>query len=143
MRATTSSANRAPRGKSLAARLRGIGQAARTHGGKIRGSVGETIGRWILGGAYAPDDLLPREDDLAEKLGVSRTSVREAVKVLSAKGLLQARRRVGVRVRSRDDWNLLDPQVLSWHPDVGRDKALITSLIEARHIIEPVGGARG
>src|SRR5260370_17682880 len=141
MRATTSSANRAPRGKSLAAKLRVIGQAARTHEGKIHGSVVETIGRWILGGAYAPDDLLPREDDLAEKLGVRRTSVREAVKVLSAKGLLQARRRVGVRVRSRDDWNLLDPQVLSWHPDVGRDEALITSLIEARRIIEPAAAA--
>src|SRR5260370_12148363 len=141
MRATTSSANRAPRGKSLAAKLRVIGQAARTHEGKIHGSVVETIGRWILGGAYAPDDLLPREDDLAEKLGVRRTSVREAVKVLSAKGLLQARRRVGVRVRSRDDWNLLDPQVLSWHPDVGRDEALVTSLIEARRIIEPAAAA--
>jgi DNA-binding FadR family transcriptional regulator len=103
----------------------------------VHDSVVGVIGRWILGGVYAPDDLLPREDDLAEKLGVSRTSVREAVRVLSAKGLLQARRRVGVRVRSRDDWNLLDPLVLSWHPDVGRDEALITSLIEARRIIEP------
>jgi DNA-binding FadR family transcriptional regulator len=60
---------------------------------------------------YAPDDLLLREDDLAEQLGVSRTSIREAVKVLSAKGLLQARRRVGVRVRDQDDWNLLGPWV--------------------------------
>ena len=48
---------------------------------------------------------------------------------------------VGVRVRGRDDWNLLDPQVLSWHPDVGRDEALITSLIEARRIIEPAAAA--
>jgi hypothetical protein len=85
--------------------------------------------------------LLPREDDLAVELGVSRTSIREAVKVLSAKGLLQARQRVGVRVRDRDDWNLLDPQVLSWHPDVGHDEALITSLIEARRIIEPAAAA--
>ncbi|HVP98414.1 MAG TPA: FCD domain-containing protein [Roseiarcus sp.] len=99
------------------------------------------IGRWILGGAYAPGDLLPREDDLADKLGVSRTSIREARKVLAAKGLLHARRRVGVRVRDRDEWNLLDPLVLSWHPDVGRDKALIGSLIEARRIIEPEAAA--
>ena len=68
----------------------------------IHGSVVDAIGRWILGGVHAPGDLLPREDDLAEKLGVSRTTVREAVRVLSAKGLLQARRRVGVRVRERD-----------------------------------------
>jgi DNA-binding FadR family transcriptional regulator len=118
-----------------------MGDATRTHEGKIHGSVVDAIGRWILGGTYAPDDLLPREDDLAEQLGVSRTSIREAVKVLSAKGLLQARRRVGVRVRDRDDWNLLDPQVLSWHPDVGRDEMLITSLIEARRIIEPAAAA--
>ena len=118
-----------------------MGDAARTHEGKIHGSVVDAIGRWILGGTYAPNDLLPREDDLAVQLGVSRTSIREAVKVLSAKGLLQAKRRVGVRVRERDDWNLLDPKVLSWHPDVGRDEALITSLIEARRIIEPAAAA--
>jgi DNA-binding FadR family transcriptional regulator len=112
-----------------------------TRQGKVHDSVVSAIGQWILGGVYLPDDLLPREDDLAEKLGVSRTSVREAVKVLSAKGLLQARRRVGVRVRSKDEWDLLDPQVLSWHPDVGRDEVLITSLIEARRIIEPAAAA--
>ena len=108
---------------------------------RVHDAVVGAIGRWILGGAYAPGDLLPREDDLADKLGVSRTSIREAVKVLAAKGLLHARRRVGVRVRDRDEWNLLDPLVLSWHPDVGRDKALIGSLIEARRIIEPEAAA--
>jgi GntR family transcriptional regulator, galactonate operon transcriptional repressor len=116
-------------------------QVDRSNQRRVHDSVVGAVGRWILGGVYAPGDLLPREDDLAEKLGVSRTSVREAVKVLSAKGLLQARRRVGVRVRERDDWNLLDPLVLSWHPDVGRDKALTTSLIEARSIIEPAAAA--
>lgn len=107
----------------------------------VHDSVVGALGRWILGGLYAPGDLLPREDDLAEKLGVSRTSIREAVKVLSAKGLLYARRRVGVRVCERDDWNLLDSLVLSWHPDIGRDEALKTSLIEARNIIEPAAAA--
>jgi GntR family galactonate operon transcriptional repressor len=141
MRATASSSRRAKQRRLAEAKTSLVGQSARTHEGKIHNSVVGAIGRWILGGVYAPDDLLPREDDLAEELGVSRTSVREAVKVLSAKGLLQARRRVGVRVRSRDDWNLLDPQVLSWHPDVGRDEALITSLIEARRIIEPAAAA--
>jgi DNA-binding FadR family transcriptional regulator len=116
-------------------------QAASANTGRVHGSTVDTIGKWVLGGVYAPGQLLPREDDLADKLKVSRTSVREAVKVLSAKGLLDVRRRVGVRVRARDDWNLLDPQVLSWHPDVGRDKELIGSLIEARRIIEPAAAA--
>jgi DNA-binding FadR family transcriptional regulator len=141
MAVATSRANRASQGKAFSAELRVVADAVRTNEGKIHGSVVDAIGKWILGGTYAPDDLLPREDDLAAELGVSRTSIREAVKVLSAKGLLQARRRVGVRVRDRDDWNLLDPQVLSWHPDVGRDEALITSLIEARRIIEPAAAA--
>jgi DNA-binding FadR family transcriptional regulator len=141
MAAVPSRANRASQGKAFAAKLRVTGDVDRSHEGKIHGSVVDAIGRWILGGTYAPNDLLPREDDLAVELGVSRTSIREAVKVLSAKGLLQARRRVGVRVRNRDDWNLLDPQVLSWHPDVGRDEALKTSLIEARRIIEPAAAA--
>ena len=48
---------------------------------------------------------------------------------------------MGVRVLSRDDCDLLDPLVLSSRPDVGRDKALTTSLIEARRIIEPAAAA--
>lgn len=118
-----------------------FGKAAGATKRRVHDTVVDTIGKWILGGDYAPGDLLPREDDLAATLGVSRTSVREAVKVLSAKGLLVARRRVGVRVQSRDGWNLLDPLVLSWHPDVGRDEVLITSLIEVRRIIEPAAAA--
>ena len=106
-------------------------------GGRIHNSVVRTLGGWILGGRYKPGDTLPREGDLTETLGVSRTSLREAVKVLCAKGLLEARPRVGVRVREREHWRLLDPIVLSWHPDLTRDPELILGLIEARRIIEP------
>ena len=93
MVAALSRDNCAPEGKTSASKLRVMGDAAAVHEGRIHGSVVDTIGRWILGGTYAPNDLLPREDDLAEQLSVSRTSIREAVKVLSAKGLLQARPR--------------------------------------------------
>ena len=92
-------------------------------GGRIHDSVVRTI--------------LPREDDLTQTLGVSRTSLREAVKVLCAKGLLEARPRVGVRVREREHWRLLDPIVLGWHPDLTADRELIIGLIETRRIIEP------
>jgi len=111
--------------------------AAAPEGGRIHDSVVRTLGAWVLGGRYAPGEILPREEDIAASLGVSRTSVREAVKVLSAKGLLETRPRVGVRVRGRDDWRLLDPAVLSWHPDLTRDPDLVAGLIEARRIIEP------
>jgi GntR family galactonate operon transcriptional repressor len=103
----------------------------------LHDSLVNVLGRRILGGAYKPGDMLPREDELCIQFGVSRTSLREAVKVLSAKGLIEARRRVGVRVRPRDEWSLLDPAVLNWHPDIQGDEELMSGLIEARRIIEP------
>jgi DNA-binding FadR family transcriptional regulator len=106
-------------------------------GGRVHDAVVRTIGAWVLGGRFAPGSVLPREDELAAQFGVSRTSIREATKVLSAKGLIEMRQRIGVRVRSRDDWRLLDPAVLAWHPDLRRDPELVASLLEARRIIEP------
>ena len=85
-------------------------------GGRIHDFVVRTMGAWILGGRYKPGDVLPREDDLTESLGVSRTSLREAVKVLCAKGLLETRPRVGVRVQEREHWRLLDPDRLGLAP---------------------------
>jgi GntR family transcriptional regulator, galactonate operon transcriptional repressor len=106
-------------------------------GGKVLDLIVRTIGGWILGGRYGPGAILPREEDMAVSFAVSRTSVREAIKFLSAKGLVETRPRVGVRVRARDDWRMLDSTVLSWHPDLSRDTELVASLIEARRIIEP------
>lgn len=108
------------------------------HGGApVHNAVVKALGSRILGGEYPPGTALPREDDLCAMLGVSRTSVREAVKVLSAKGLVEARRRAGVRVLARDDWRLLDPVVLSWHPAIQKDAELLSGLLEARRIFEP------
>ncbi len=106
-------------------------------GGRVHDSVVRILAGWVLGGRYAPGDTLPREEDLTSALGISRTSLREAVKVLAAKGLLEVRPRIGVRVRARQHWRLLDPAVLGWHPDLTRDPELIRSLIEARRVIEP------
>ncbi len=95
------------------------------------------IGGWILGGKYAPNALLPRERELCDILGVSRTTVREAIRVLVAKGMLETRTRVGVCVLPRINWRLLDGEVLSWHPDIGSDSQLLDELLEARRIFEP------
>ena len=108
-----------------------------SNGSRVHDSLVNVLGRRILGGEHKPGDMLPREDELCSAFGVSRTSLREAVKVLSAKGLIEARRRVGVRVRPRDDWSLLDPVVLSWHPGIQHDEELMAGLIEARRIFEP------
>lgn len=103
----------------------------------MHGAVVRKLGAMVLGGRYAPGEALPREGDLADALKVSRTSLREAVKVLSAKGLIEVRPRTGIRVRPRAAWNLLDPAVLAWHPDLTGDGELMRSLIEARRVIEP------
>ena len=97
-----------------------------------------TLGRMIGAGEVPPLSILPVEADLASRLGVGRSVVREAVKVLSAKGLLSARPRHGTQVRPVSEWNLLDPQVLGWlvGPEEP-DPALLRDLIEMRWIVEP------
>jgi GntR family transcriptional regulator, galactonate operon transcriptional repressor len=111
--------------------------AGAADGGKVHDHVVRTIAASVLGGRFPPGSTLPREEELAEIHGVSRTSIREAVKVLSAKGLIEAKPRIGVRVRPRADWRLLDPAVLAWHPNIRTDEELMTGLLEARRIIEP------
>lgn len=105
--------------------------------GKMLVSLVHALGSAILGGQYRPEEALPREDELAARFGVGRGTVREAVKVLAAKGLVESRPRTGLKVSPRDAWRLLDPDVLSWHPDMRRDPELVNGLIEARRIIEP------
>jgi GntR family galactonate operon transcriptional repressor len=106
-------------------------------GGRVHDAVVRTLAAWVLGRRFEPGSILPREEELASQFGVSRSTIREAVRVMSAKGLLETRQRIGVRVRPRDDWRLLDPAVLAWHPDLAGDAELVDSLLEARRIIEP------
>ncbi|HEY1721794.1 MAG TPA: FadR/GntR family transcriptional regulator [Magnetospirillaceae bacterium] len=100
------------------------------------------LGREIVGGHYKPGDQLPNEVDLRDQLSVSRTALREAYRVLSAKGLIASRQNVGTRVRPKSDWNMLDPDVLSWHLDVGPSEEFIVALFDLRQMIEPPAAAR-
>ena len=68
----------------------------------------------IVGGAWEGGAPLPNEDELAAELGVSRTVVREAIKALQAKGLVEVRPKTGTRVRPRRAWHLLDADVVAW-----------------------------
>ena len=98
--------------------------------------VAHDLGTRIVSGKLAPGDVLPTEAALSESLDVSRTALREAIKILSAKGLIESRPKTGTRVKPRKSWNLLDPDVLSWHfPDP--DPAFLYGLFETRMIIEP------
>jgi GntR family transcriptional regulator, galactonate operon transcriptional repressor len=114
------------------------GTAPRVYTAKgVHGRVMELLAQRILGGALAPDALLPREAELAQQLGASRTAVREALKVLAAKGLVESRQRRGTTVRQSRFWNLLDPDLLAWHTAAGASPALTTHLVELRRMIEP------
>jgi DNA-binding FadR family transcriptional regulator len=103
----------------------------------LHGQVAHQIGRQIASGAIAEGAYLPREAELAARYGVSRQAVREGLKVLAAKGLVTSRRRAGTRVTPRQAWNLLDPDVVAWHPAEAIDPAFFKDLVELRRLIEP------
>jgi DNA-binding FadR family transcriptional regulator len=83
------------------------------------------------------ESRLSTEGDLCRHFRVSRTILREAVKVLAAKGLIELRPRTGIRVRPRDAWNLVDPDLLGWLCEAGVDERFIRDLCEVRAIVEP------
>ncbi|BAU31191.1 FadR/GntR family transcriptional regulator [Microcella alkaliphila] len=114
--------------------------ASSTSGYTMRGRqavVIDQVGRDIVSGAVAPGDALPKEADLVEQFGVSRTSVREAMRVLAAKGLVDIRQKVGTRVRPRDQWNVFDTDILRWHHEEGTGDVVMRDLVEVRQIMEP------
>ena len=82
--------------------------------------------------------LFPNEAALCQQLGVSRTIIREAIKVLAAKGMLQVRPRSGTRARPRPEWNLLDPDVLAWQALLAPDPRILRDICEVRLSIEPI-----
>jgi GntR family galactonate operon transcriptional repressor len=102
----------------------------------------EELGRWIVSGKFPDDEAMPNEASLADELGVSRTTLRDAIKVLSGKGLVRTARRYGTRVRPVDQWNLLDGDVVGWHPpDHPRIKRIFAETTELRRIVEPSAAA--
>lgn len=101
------------------------------------GRVVEGIGRSIVAGQPLPGDLLPRDEELAEKFGVSRTVLREAMKTLAAKGMVAPKARVGTRIRPRHEWNMFDGQVLRWHLDGEPSDSFYEQLFEMRLAFEP------
>ncbi|MGN6549542.1 MAG: FadR/GntR family transcriptional regulator [Pararhizobium sp.] len=107
----------------------------------IHQSVVDTIVRRILTNEYPQGEIIPGLETLAEELGTSRTTVREAMRVLSAKGFVDSRRRAGTRVNRRSEWNLLDRDVLGWLLDGTIARDIGESLLVLRRIIEPEAAA--
>jgi len=115
---------------------------ASTYSGRnLHGQVVHELGKRIVGGTCPPGQALPNEEELCRELGVSRTALRESVKVLAAKGLVESRPRIGTRVRANEDWNMLDPDVLAWRCATLPDAHFVLQLNEMREIVEPAAAA--
>ncbi|NIK57383.1 FadR/GntR family transcriptional regulator [Kribbella shirazensis] len=103
----------------------------------LHGQIVEVMARRILSGQI-PEGATINVTELQADLGVSLTAVREALKVLTAKGLVDARQKRGTFVRPRSDWNLLDADMIRWHfKDADTRPELLEELHEVRGIVEP------
>lgn len=112
-------------------------RAAKGTGRRLRGSIAHKLGVAILSGQFAPGDKLSGEVAFAEELNVSRSAYREAVQVLTAKGLVESRTKAGTKVLPRNRWNLLDPEVLAWAFAGEPDRKFVRDLFELRALVEP------
>ena len=117
------------------------GRAGKMRRPRVMPDVVRAMATDILGGRYQPGALLPRENDLGLQYGVSRTVIREALKVLAAKGLVLGRPRVGTIVCDPEVWNVIDPQLIEWHSPETMDHRLLDSILETRRAIEPLVAA--
>lgn len=122
------------------------GRTTPVRSGKARGRshtvrVVDHLGEAIVSGRVSQGSLLPGDQDLMAEYGVSRTVLREALRALGAKGMVQARARVGTRVQPRAAWTLFDSDVLRWHRDAGLDPDFLKHLAEIRMALEPEGAA--
>lgn len=102
----------------------------------LHGQTVETLASRILSGRY-PEGTVLDLPTLRTELDVSLTALREALKVLSAKGIIGARQKRGTFVRPRETWNMLDADVMRWHTETIMDPALFDQLTEVRAVVEP------
>lgn len=105
--------------------------------GPAHTSIARELGISIVTGERVPGEIFPSEFELASQLGVSRSVVREAMRMLAAKGMVESRQKAGTRVRERKHWNLLDPMLLAWMFEGAPPQAFVRDLFQLRMIVEP------
>ncbi len=103
----------------------------------VHGNTVDYLGSAIVAGRFGIGGLMPPEPMLCEELGVSRTVVRESVKSLVAKGLIQTGPKVGTRVRPSSQWNWFDAEVIGWQAKAGLTQDFIRDIQDLRLIVEP------
>ncbi len=94
------------------------------------------IGHGIVTGQFPVGSVLASDAVMMETYGVSRTVLREALKTLEAKGMVEARPKVGTRVTPTNRWSFFDPQVLSWHFYAKPDQRFFESLFDVRNALQ-------
>ncbi|WP_411755497.1 FadR/GntR family transcriptional regulator [Serratia sp. (in: enterobacteria)] len=95
------------------------------------------IGQQIVGGKYVPGSALPAETELCEEFQTSRNIIREVLRALMAKRLVEVKRYRGAFVTLRNQWNYLDTEVLNWVLAQDYDPRLIAAMSEVRNLVEP------
>jgi DNA-binding FadR family transcriptional regulator len=107
----------------------------------VHSQVADRIGISIVRGDIVAGEALPSEMQLCEMIDVSRTVVREAIRTLTGKGLVEARAKSGTRVRPPEQWNQLDPDVLRWRLETSDVDSYLTKLFQLRCAVEPSAAA--
>ena len=103
---------------------------------KLYQYIVDELGLRIVRGVYPPGSTLPNEDALCSELGVSRGVLREATKVLIQKGMIESRTRTGTAVCPHENWNIFDPDVLTWKLQNENRAEFLRNIMEVRRIIE-------
>lgn len=108
---------------------------------RVHGTIAREIGLAIMSGQLRPGHVLAGEIEASTRRKVSRTAYREAIRILSAKGLIHSRPRTGTRVSRISDWHLLDPDVLAWMFSGVPRPEVVHGVFELRTIVEPAAAA--
>lgn len=116
-------------------------QAPNTIARTVHSQIADRIGLSIVRGDIVPGDPLPSELRICEMLDVSRTVVREAIRTLTGKGLVESRAKSGTKVRRPEQWNQLDPDVLRWQLETADTDAYLAKLFQLRYAVEPAAAA--
>jgi len=114
--------------------------ASSPNGYRLRGLQGkliDLIGSAIVNGEYKAGEYLPVDQELCKRFKASRPTIREVIRVLEAKGLVQMRQKVGTSINKSSSWNIIDANVLAWLRPGSLTDELLRDLIEMRQLIEP------
>ncbi len=113
-------------------------QTGKVQRARLHEQVAKTLSLSIIRRELEPGSLIPNEDELCQQFDVSRTVIREAIRIMDARGLVEVRPRIGTRICPPSKWALTDPTLLAWQLESAPDFKLIQNLFELRNMIEPM-----